>query len=143
MDHPFRGLGGLFLLLFWFLSGVLLGLLAGPAAGAAAGSFLLVSVVLLFLRAGALRVACAVAALCGTLAVLRIPLLAPDAALPFIGVDIVVEGRVPEVRAADGGWSGVVEARRCPSRVRAPRCVRETSSCSSGTRKRRFRSRPA
>src|SRR5512134_914425 len=98
MDHPFRGLGGLFLLL-----------LAGPAAGAAAGFLLLVCATLLFLRAGARRVACAVVALCGNLTAHRIPLLAPDAALPFIGVDVVMEGRVPEVRAADGGWSGVVE----------------------------------
>jgi competence protein ComEC len=109
MDHPFRGLGGLFLLLFSFLAGVFLGLLAGPAAGAAAGFLLLASVALLLLRAGTLHVACAVVALCGVLTAQRIPLLAPEAALPYIGVDVVVEGRVPEVRAADGGWSGVVE----------------------------------
>jgi competence protein ComEC len=110
MDHPFRGLGGLFLLLFWFLSGVFLGLLFGPAAGAAAGFLLLASLALLFLRAGALPVAGAIAALCGILSAQRIPLLPPEAILPYVGSEVVLEGRVQEVRAADGGWSGVVEA---------------------------------
>jgi competence protein ComEC len=109
MDHPFRGLGGLFLLLAMFLAGVFLGLLAGPAAGAAAGGLVLVSAGILLLRAGALPAACAVTALCGVLTALRIPLLAPEAVLPYLRVEVVVEGRVPEVRAADGGWSGVVE----------------------------------
>jgi len=109
MDHPFRGLGGLYLLLVSFLAGVFLGLLCGAAAGAAGGFLLLASTLLLFLRARALPVACAVVALCGVLTARRIPLLAPETVLPYIGVDIVVEGRVPEVRAADGGWSGVVE----------------------------------
>lgn len=109
MDHPFRGSGGLFLLLSWFLSGVFLGLLFGPAAGAAAGFLLLVSALLLFLRAAPFRVASAVAALCGVLTAQRIPLIAPEAVLPYLGADVVLEGRVPEVRAADGGWSGVVE----------------------------------
>ncbi|HEX9205545.1 MAG TPA: ComEC/Rec2 family competence protein [Candidatus Deferrimicrobiaceae bacterium] len=109
MDHPFRGLGGLFLLLFCFLSGVFLGLLAGTAAGAASGILLVASAALLFLRAGPVPVACAVAALCGGLTSQRLPLLAPEAVLPYTGVEVVLEGRVPEIRATDGGWSGAAE----------------------------------
>jgi competence protein ComEC len=112
MDHPFRGQGGLFLLLVSFLSGVFLGLLAGPAASAVAAFLLLVSTATVVLRAGPLPVACAVAALCGVLTAGRIPLLAPEEVAPYLDVDVVLEGRVPEVRATDGGWSGVAEDAR-------------------------------
>jgi competence protein ComEC len=108
MDHPFRGQGGLFLLLLSFLSGVFLRLLAGPAGNAAAALLLVASAALLLLRAGPLPSACALAALCGSLSAGRIPLVPPGAVLPYMDREAIVEGRVGEVRAADGGWTGAV-----------------------------------
>jgi len=109
MDHPFRGQGGLFLLLLSYLAGVFLGLLAGPACGAAAGLLAVATGALLFLRAGAIPAACGAMALCGALIAGRIPLVPPEAVLPYLDREVVVEGRVGEIRAGNAGWSGTVE----------------------------------
>jgi len=109
MDHPFRGQGGLFLLLLSYLGGVFLGLLAGPACGAAAGLLAVATGALLFLRAGTIPSACAAMALCGALFAGRIPLVPPGAVLPYLDREVVVEGRLAGVRTGDDGWSGTME----------------------------------
>jgi hypothetical protein len=67
MDHPFRGQGPLYLLLLAFLAGFTLGLAAGPAGIAVSGILLLAALGLASLRFREIPLACAVAALCGSL----------------------------------------------------------------------------
>jgi competence protein ComEC len=109
MDHPFRGQGGLFLLLLAHYAGHFLTLLAGPAGDAVAGVLLCVTAALVALRVRAMAVACFVAALCGALAAGRAPRVEPASVRPFLSDAVVLEGRVLQVRATDGGWAGTVD----------------------------------
>jgi competence protein ComEC len=109
MDHPFRGQGGLFLLLLAYLAGFFLAMAAG-AAGAAVSAFLLAAAVFLVaLRVRALAVASAVTALCGALAAGRVPFVDPASVRSYLDAEVVLEGRVSELRATDTGWSGTAE----------------------------------
>ena len=105
MDHPFRGQGALYLLLLAFLAGFFLGLAAGPAGAAVSGVLLLSALGIASLRCREIPLACAVAALCGSLTAGRIPLADPSDILPFIDGESILEGRVEEVRATDSGWA--------------------------------------
>jgi hypothetical protein len=109
MDHPFRGQGGLFLLLLSYLSGFFLALAAGPAGGAASGLLLAASAFLAALRARPFAVAAAVAALCGALAAGRVPFVDPASVLPYLEKEIVLEARVSGLRVTDSGWAGTGE----------------------------------
>jgi ComEC/Rec2-related protein len=109
MGHTFRGQGGLFLLLLFFLAGLLLGLGAGPASAGAAAFLLTTCVALVAARARATSIACAVMALCGALTAARIPLLPLETVRPYLESQVALEGTVDEVRATDGGWSGAVK----------------------------------
>ncbi len=109
MDHPFRGQGGLLLLLLSFLTGVFLGLGAGPACSAAAGFLLVACAALVAVRARAMPTACVAMALCGSLTAARIPLVSPESVRAFLESEVTLEGRVDEVRVTDGGWSGTVK----------------------------------
>lgn len=104
MDHPFRGQGPLYLLLLAFLSGYFLGLAAGPAALAASGVLLLAALGMASFRFREIPLACAVAALCGSLTAGRVPLVAPGDVLPYIGREGTLDGIVEEVRLTDSGW---------------------------------------
>ncbi|MGA8752547.1 ComEC/Rec2 family competence protein [Candidatus Deferrimicrobium sp.] len=105
MDHPFRGHGPLYLLLLAFLAGFFLGLAAGPAGIAVSGVLLLAALGLASIRFGEIPLACAVAALCGSLTAGRVPLVAPGDVLPYIDNEVLLEGRVEEVRVTDSGWA--------------------------------------
>jgi competence protein ComEC len=109
MDHPFRGQGGLFLLLLAHYAGLFLSLLAGPAGGAVSGFLLSVTAALVALRVRAFAVACFVMALSGAMAAERIPLADPASVRPYLEGEVVLEGRVSRVRATDGGWAGTAE----------------------------------
>ena len=105
MDHPFRGQGPLYLLLLAFLAGFFLGLAAGPAIVAVSGILLLAALGLASFRFREIPLACAVAALCGSLTAGRVPLVAPENVLPYIENEAILEGRVEEVRVTDSGWA--------------------------------------
>lgn len=109
MDHPFRGQGGLFLLLLSYLAGFFLALAAGPAGGAVSGLLLAASAFLVALRLRAFAVASVVAALCGTLAAGRIPYVDPALVAPYLEAEVVLEGKVSGIRATDSGWAGTAE----------------------------------
>jgi competence protein ComEC len=109
MDHPFRGQGGLFLLLLAHYSGLFLTLLAGPAGGAVAGVLLSVAAALVAFRVRAFASACLVMAFCGALAALRIPLVDPASVAPYLSGEVVLEGHVSRVRATDAGWAGTAQ----------------------------------
>jgi competence protein ComEC len=108
MDHPFSGQGPLYLLLLAFLAGFFLGLAAGPAGVAVSGVLLLAALGLASLRFREIPLACAVAALCGSLTAGRVPLVAPENALPYVDNEAILDGRVEEVRVTDSGWSAAV-----------------------------------
>ena len=105
MDHPFRGQGPLYLLLLAFLSGFFLGLAAGPSGFAVSGVLLLASLGLVSFRFREIPLACAIAALCGSLAAGRVPLVAPENVLCFIDNEALLDGVVDEVRVTDSGWA--------------------------------------
>ena len=105
MDHPFRGQGPLYLLLLAFLAGFFLGLAAGPAGVAVSGVLLLAALGLASFRFREIPLACAVAALCGSLTAGRVPLVAPENVLPYIDNEVLLDGRVEEVRVTDSGWA--------------------------------------
>ena len=105
MDHPFRGQGPLYLLLLAFLSGFFLGLAAGPSGPAVSAAFLLASLGLAAFRFREVPLACVVAALCGSLTAGRVPLVAPENVVPYIGAEAVLDGAVDAVRVTDSGWA--------------------------------------
>jgi hypothetical protein len=105
MDHPFRGQGPLYLLLLAFLAGFFLGLAAGPSGFAVSGVLLLASLGLVSFRFREIPLACAIAALCGSLAAGRVPLVAPENVLCFIDNEALLDGVVDEVRVTDSGWA--------------------------------------
>jgi competence protein ComEC len=105
MDHPFRGQGPLYLLLLAFLAGFFLGLAAGPSGGAVSGILLLTALGLAAFRFREIPLACAVAALCGSLTAGRVPLVAPGDVLPYIDNEALLDGVIEEVRATDSGWA--------------------------------------
>jgi competence protein ComEC len=105
MDHPFRGQGPLYLLLLAFLSGFLLGLAAGPAGAAVSGVLLLAALGLASFRFREIPLACAVAAVCGSLTAVRVPLVSPESVLPYVDTEAILDGMVREVRATDSGWA--------------------------------------
>ena len=106
MDHPFRGQGPLYLLLLAFLTGFFLGLAAGPAGLAVSGVLLLAALGLASFRFREIPLACAVAALCGSLTAGRVPLVAPGNVLPYIDNEGILDGVVEEVRVTDSGCTG-------------------------------------
>ncbi len=105
MDHPFRGQGPLYLLLLAFLAGFVLGLAAGPSGAAVSGILLLAALVLAAFRFREIPLACAVAALCGSLTAGRVPLVAPETVLPYTDNEVSLDGWVEEVRVTDTGWA--------------------------------------
>src|SRR5659263_440747 len=105
MDHPFRGQGPLYLLLLAFLTGFFLGLAAGPAGLAVSGVLLLAALGLASFRFREIPLACAVAMLCGSLTAGRVPLVDPANVLPYVDNEVILEGRVEEVRVTDSGWA--------------------------------------
>jgi competence protein ComEC len=105
MDHPFRGQGPLYLLLLAFLAGFFLGLAAGPSGVAVSGALLLAALVLTSFRFREIPLACAVAALCGSLTAGRVPLVAPENVLSYIDNEALLDGRVEEIRVTDSGWA--------------------------------------
>ena len=105
MDHPFRGQGPLYLLLLAFLAGFFLGLASGPSGLAVSGSLLLAALGLASFRVREIPLACAVAALCGSLTAGRVPLVAPENVLPYVDNEVILEGRVEGVRVTDSGWT--------------------------------------
>jgi len=105
MDHPFRGQGPLYLLLLAFLGGFFAGLAAGPAGPAVSGGLLLASLAIVPFRFREIPLACAVAALCGSLTAGRVPLVAPGDVLPYIDNEAILDGRLEEVRVTDSGWA--------------------------------------
>ncbi len=105
MDHPFRGQGPLYLLLLAFLAGFFLGLAAGPSGLAVSGILLLAALGLASFRFREIPLACAVAALCGSLTAGRVPLVDPANVLPYVDNEAILEGRVDEVRVTDSGWA--------------------------------------
>jgi len=107
MDHPFSGQGPLYLLLLAFLAGFTLGLAAGPAGIAVSGILLLAALGLASLRFREIPLACAVAALCGSLTAGRVPLVAPETALSYIDNEALLDGVVDGVRVTDSGWAAV------------------------------------
>ena len=105
MDHPFRGQGPLYLLLLAFLAGFFLGLAAGPAGVAVSGVLLLAALALASFRFREIPLACAVAALCGSLTAGRVPLVATENVLSYVDNEAILDGRVEEVRVTDSGWA--------------------------------------
>ncbi|MDD5761836.1 MAG: ComEC/Rec2 family competence protein [bacterium] len=105
MDHPFSGQGPLYLLLVAFLAGFFIGLAAGSAGVAVSGVLLLAAIGLASFRFREIPLACAVAALCGTLTAGRVPLVDPAYVLPYLDNEAILEGRVEEVRVTDSGWA--------------------------------------
>jgi competence protein ComEC len=105
MDHPFRGQGTLYLLLLAFLTGFFLGLAAGPGGAAVSGVLLVASLGIAAIRCREIPLACAVAALCGSLTAGRVPLVDPGKVLPYVDNEAVLEGRVEEIRTTDSGWA--------------------------------------
>jgi competence protein ComEC len=105
MDHPFRGQGPLYLLLLAFLTGFFLGLAAGPAGLAVSGVLLLAALGLASFRCREIPLACAIAALCGSLTAGRVPLVAPGNVLSYIDNEALLDGVIEEVRATDSGWA--------------------------------------
>ena len=105
MDHPFRGQGPLYLLLLAFLSGFILGLAAGPSGLAATGVLLLAALGFASFRFREIPLACAVAALCGSLTAGRVPLVAPENVLSFTDKEAILDGVIDEVRVTDSGWA--------------------------------------
>jgi len=105
MDHPFRGQGPLYLLLLSFLAGFFLGLAAGHAGVAVSGILLLAALVLASFRFREMPLACAVAALCGSLTAGRVPLVSPGDVLPYVDNEAILDGRVEGVRVTDSGWA--------------------------------------
>ena len=105
MDHPFRGQGPLYLLLLAFLAGFLLGLAAGPSGAAVSGILLLAALGLAAFRVREMALACAVAALCGSLTAGRVPLVDPERVLPYLDNEALLDGVIEEVRATDSGWT--------------------------------------
>ncbi len=109
MDHPFRNLGFALLLSLPVLVGFFLGLSAGPGRAAVTAGLIVLCLILLVFRRSPVVTALAVAALCGSLSVGRIPLLNPEDVRPFLGSEVVLRGVLYQVRHTDMGWSGVVE----------------------------------
>lgn len=109
MGHPFRNLGAPLLLSLPLFLGFLLGLCAGPARNAAVAGLIFPVLLLIVFRRSPMAAASAVMALSGVLAAGRIPLLDPELVRPFIGPEVVLRGRILEVRHNDTGWSGIVE----------------------------------
>ena len=109
MDHPFRGLGGLFLLLLAYLAGFFVALAAGAAH--AAVSALLLTAAAFFIAPGKREaiVAAIVVALCGALAAGRIPFVEPALVSPYLDREIVLIGKVSDLRETDSGWAGVAQ----------------------------------
>ncbi|MBP2686259.1 MAG: internalization-related competence protein ComEC/Rec2 [Deltaproteobacteria bacterium] len=105
MDHPFSGQGPLYLLLVAFLAGFFLGLAVGPSGVAVSGVLLLAALGLASFRCREIPLACAVAALCGSLTAGRVPLVDPGEVLPYVDNEVILEGRVEEVRVTDSGWA--------------------------------------
>ncbi|HEU5360503.1 MAG TPA: ComEC/Rec2 family competence protein [Candidatus Deferrimicrobiaceae bacterium] len=109
MDHPFRHLGPVLLLPLPLLLGFFLGLSAGPCLAVVAGGILFVSLSLVVSRRFPVGAAFAVAALCGVLAVGRLPRLDPEHVRPFLGAEVLLRGAVLQVRHTDEGWSAIAE----------------------------------
>ncbi len=105
MDHPFRGQGPLYLLLLAFLTGFFLGLAAGPAGVAVSGVLLVAALGLASFRFREIPLACAVAALCGSLTAGRVPLVSPGSVLPYTDNEAILDARVEEVRVTESGWT--------------------------------------
>jgi len=97
----------LYLLLVAFLTGFFLGLAAGPAGHAVSGVLLLAALGLGSFRFREIPLACAVAALCGSLTAGRVPLVAPESALSYIDNEALLDGEIDEVRVTDSGWAAV------------------------------------
>jgi competence protein ComEC len=108
MDHPFSGQGPLYLLLVAFLSGFFLGLAAGPAGVAVSAVLLLAALGLAAFRVREILLACAVAALCGSLTAGRFPHSGPEGVVPLLDNDAILCGVVDEVRPTDTGWAATV-----------------------------------
>ena len=98
----------MYLLLLALLTGFFLGLAAGPAGAAVSGVLLLAALGLAAFRFREIPLACAVAALCGSLTAGRVPLVSPADVLPYIDNEAILEGRVEEVRVTDSGWAAAV-----------------------------------
>jgi len=107
MDHPFRGQGPLYLLLLAFLAGFFLGLAAGAAGVAVSGILLLAALGLASFRFREIPLACAVAALCGSMTAGRVPLVAPEDVLSYIDSEALLEGVIEGVRVTDSGWAAI------------------------------------
>ena len=109
MDHPFRGLGGLFLMLLAYLAGFFLFLAAGAAGGAV--SAFLFTVAAFTVASGRREVAAAmvVTALCGALAAGRVPFVEPALVSPYLDREIVLEGKISDLRETDTGWAGTAK----------------------------------
>ncbi len=105
MDHPFRGQGPLYLLLIAFLTGFFLGLAAGTAGLAVSGVLLLAALGFASFRFREIPLACAVAALCGSLTAGRVPLVAPENVLSYVDNEALLDGVIEEVRVTDSGWA--------------------------------------
>ncbi len=102
-------MGHVFLLSLPLLVGFFLGLSAGPCRAALVAGFLFLCLLLVVFRRSPVFSAYAVAALCGVLAVWRIPLLEPGLVRPFLGGEVVLRGVVSQIRHTDAGWGGIVE----------------------------------
>lgn len=109
MGHPFRNLGAPLLLSLPLFLGFLLGLCAGPGSSAVAGGLIFLVLLLIVFRRSPTGVASAAMALCGVVAAGRIHLLDPELARPFLASEVVLRGRILEVRHNDSEWSGLVE----------------------------------
>ena len=95
----------MYLLLLAFLTGFFLGLAAGPSGAAVSGVLLLAGLGLASLRFREIPLACAVAALCGSLTAGRVPLVAPENAQTYIDNEVLLDAVVDEVRVTDSGWA--------------------------------------
>jgi competence protein ComEC len=109
MDHPFRGQGGLYVLLAAHYAGFFLALAAGPAGASVPALLVPLAAGAMACRVRAFAAACILAALCGGMAAQRLPAVDGAAVRPCLEDEVVLKGTVQRVRCTDGGWSGTVE----------------------------------
>ncbi|MCL1927082.1 MAG: ComEC/Rec2 family competence protein, partial [Syntrophorhabdaceae bacterium] len=96
-------------MLLAYLAGFFFSLVAGAAGGAISAFLLVASAFVVAPRRREVAAAMVVTALCGALAAGRVPFVEPALVSPYLDREIVLEGKVFDLRKTDTGWAGTLE----------------------------------
>jgi competence protein ComEC len=107
--NPLRGAGPLIILSAACLAGHLAGLAAWSSWWMVAAAFGAMSLLLVAARRFRGAAAVTIALCCGAMSAGRVGFVDPDEAGRFIGTEVAIRAKLPEVSATDDGWRGLAE----------------------------------